>query len=72
MNKSIDLGLILKDIQPGEKTAASVRCKFTPMQYPHLSLDGVLIITNYKVFNVYERKLYKMNRLFSSQRMRHL
>jgi len=45
----LDFGLEPNELIPGEKGVASVKCTITPMQYPHLSSEGTLIVTNYKV-----------------------
>lgn len=45
----IDLRLSTDELLPGEKLSSSIRCTITPAQYPHLSAEGILAITNFKV-----------------------
>jgi len=45
----IDLRLSTDELLPGEKITSSIKCIVTPAQYPHLSAEGILGVTNFKV-----------------------
>lgn len=45
-----NLAISSKDVLPGEILVSSMACSINPIQYPDINCEGLLILTNFKIF----------------------